>query len=352
MRFCILRKQKTASGNVSGLRGLRWQAVGTGTEKLSATPAIPRKLWPLSIWCLAVLSSFAMFSPVVTAADLQPIPESSPPPNELPSGWTFRVIPYAWLSGLYGSSTVKGRTVGVNLPFDKLLEKTVGKGNFPVALMGDVEARYGPFGIYSDLVWTKADVSGDRVHVRRFAPEITGAVGTAHDVTIRMGIAEAGAMYEITRFTMPHADSPGIPVAIDLIAGARYWYQQANISFNLAAGLNIADLVIGSRGLAIAKSGTVDWVDPLLGARARLMIAPGQNLFVRGDVGGFGVGSKYSWQVIGGYSFDFAEKNGITYSGLVGIRALYVDYSQGAAQTRYAYKMLQVGPAIGVGFKF
>jgi hypothetical protein len=270
----------------------------------------------------------------------------------LPSGWTFRVIPYAWLSGLYGSSTVKGRTVGVNLPFDKLLEKTVGKGNLPVALMGDVEARYGPFGIYSDLVWTKADVSGDRVHVRRFAPEITGAVGTAHDVTIRMGIAEAGAMYEITRFTMPHADSPGIPVAIDLIAGARYWYQQANISFNLAAGLNIADLVIGSRGLAIAKSGTVDWVDPLLGARARLMIAPGQNLFVRGDVGGFGVGSKYSWQVIGGYSFDFAEKNGITYSGLVGIRALYVDYSQGAAQTRYAYKMLQVGPAIGIGFKF
>ena len=56
---------------------------------------------------------------------------SSPPPNELASGWTFRVIPYAWLSGLYGSSTVKGRTVGVNLPFDKLLEKTVGKGNFP-----------------------------------------------------------------------------------------------------------------------------------------------------------------------------------------------------------------------------
>jgi hypothetical protein len=73
---------------------------------------------------------------------------------------------------------------------------------------------------------------------------------------------------------------------------------------------------------------------------------------VRGDVGGFGVGSKISWQVIGGYSFDFAEKNGITYSGLVGIRALYVDYTQGAGETRYAWKMLQVGPAIGVGFKF
>ena len=67
MRFCILRKQKTVSGNVSGLSGLRWQALRTGTEKLSATPAMPRKLWLRSIWCLAILSSFAMFSPVATA---------------------------------------------------------------------------------------------------------------------------------------------------------------------------------------------------------------------------------------------------------------------------------------------
>jgi hypothetical protein len=293
-----------------------------------------------------------MFSPVVTAADLQPIPESPPPPPQLISGWTFRVIPYAWLSGLYGNSTVKGRTVRVNLPFDKLLDITVGKGNLPVALMGDVEARNGPFGVYTDLVWTKVDGSGSGVHVRRFAPEITGAIGTSHDATIRMGIAEAGATYEVARFTMPHGDSTGFPIAIDLIAGARYWYQQADVNFNLTAGLNIADLIVGSRGFAIAKSGTVDWVDPLVGARARFEIAPGQNIFVRGDVGGFDAGSRISWQAIGGYSFDFAEKNGITYSGIVGFRALYVDYTQGAAQNRYAYKMLQIGPAIGVGFKF
>ncbi|MBV9741706.1 MAG: hypothetical protein JOZ30_18840, partial [Hyphomicrobiales bacterium] len=130
------------------------------------------------------------------------------------------------------------------------------------------------------------------------------------------------------------------------------WYQQTNVSFNLTAGLSLADLVIGSRGLAIAKSGNVDWTDPLIGARARFEIAPGQNIFVRGDVGGFGVGSKFSWQAIGGYSFDFAQSNGVTYSGLVGFRALYVDYSQGSGQARYAYKMLQIGPAIGVGFKF
>jgi hypothetical protein len=320
-------------------------------EGLSATPATPAQR-RRSIWSLATLFSLTMFSPVVSAADLQPIPESPPPPPQLTSGWTFRAIPYGWLLGLYGNSTVKGRTVGVNLPFDKIVEKSIGSGGTLLALMGDFEARNGPFGIYADLVWAKLSTSGDSVHVRHFAPEITGALGTSHDATIRLGIMEAGGTYEIAHFIMPHGDAAGIPVAIDLIAGGRYWYQQADVSFNLTAGLNIADLVIGTRGLALAKSGTVDWFDPLVGARARVMVAPGQNLFLRGDVGGFGVGSKYSWQAIGGYSFDFAESNGITYSGIVGFRALYVDYVQGAAQTRYAYKILQAGPVIGVGFKF
>ncbi|MBV8427126.1 MAG: hypothetical protein JOZ88_07805 [Hyphomicrobiales bacterium] len=333
------------------------QVVFTGTKMLIANAITSQKSWQRSLLSLArcfgfAFSIFAVSTGAGTAADLQPVPEASPPIPEVASGWTFRVIPYAWLSGLYGSSTVKGRTVNVNLPFDKLLEKTVGKGNFPVALMGDFEARYGAFSVYSDLVWTKVDASGDRIRVRGFSPQITGAIGTAHDVTIRMGIAEAGGTYEAARFVMPHGDNPGIPVAIDLIAGARYWYQQTNVSFNLTAGLSLADLVIGSRGLAIAKSGNVDWTDPLIGARARFEIAPGQNIFVRGDVGGFGVGSKFSWQAIGGYSFDFAQSNGVTYSGLVGFRALYVDYSQGSGQARYAYKMLQIGPAIGVGFKF
>jgi hypothetical protein len=310
-----------------------------------------RTLWLRSFWSLAILSSFAIAAPVV-AADLQPTPEAPPPPPQLTSGWTFRAIPYGWLLGLYGNATVKGRTVGVNLSFDKILEKSIGSGGTLLALMGDFEARNGPFGIYADLVWAKIGSAGDSIHVRHFAPEITGAIGTSHDATVQMGIAEAGGMYEIAHFVMPHGDGQGIPVAFDLIAGARYWYQKADVSFNLAAGLNIADLIIGSRGLAIAKSGNVNWTDPLFGARARLNIAPGQNLFVRGDVGGFGVGSKYSWQAIGGYSFDFAEHNGITYSGIIGYRALYVDYVQGTGQSRYAYKILQTGPVIGVGFKF
>ncbi|MGB6766576.1 MAG: hypothetical protein WBE50_00515 [Methyloceanibacter sp.] len=56
----------------------------------------------------------------------------------------------------------------------------------------------------------------------------------------------------------------------------------------------------------------------------RHQLAPGKELQFLGDVGGFGVGSDFTWQLSGGYSFDFAVWQ-TTLHGLVGYRALAVD---------------------------
>ena len=106
------------------------------------------------------------------------------------------------------------------------------------------------------------------------------------------------------------------------------------------------------RNRAIAKSGSVDWTDPFIGARLRLAVAPGHEIIVRGDVGGFDVGSKFSWQAIAGYQFDFAAWSGITFSGLLGYRALYVDYTQGEGRRHYEFDMLQHGPVLGLTMRF
>jgi hypothetical protein len=300
----------------------------------------------------AWMSCLSLMPIAALAADLAPVPEAPPAAlTELPSGWSFRFIPYGWLTSLNGKQTVRGRTASVDASFPKIVEDTIGKGGTLVGLMGDFEARYGALGLYGDIVWAKVGVSGDSVHTRRFDPTISGTIGTSHSVNVNMAIAEGGAAYEVARFGLPHGDSPAIPTAIDLVVGARYWYQQANLSFNLSTSLDTSDLTI-VRNRALAKSGSVDWVDPLVGARVRFMVAPGQNIFLRGDVGGFGVGSKISWQAIGGYGFDFAEKNGITYSGIIGSRALYVDYVQGAGRNRYGFDMLQYGPVLGVAMSF
>jgi hypothetical protein len=96
----------------------------------------------------------------------------------------------------------------------------------------------------------------------------------------------------------------------------------------------------------------VTWVDPLVGLRLRHQFTPGHELTLSGDVGGFGAGSEFSWQAIGAYRFALAQAYGATWSGLLGYRALYVDYSKGAGDTLYQFDMLQHGPIAGISARF
>ena len=157
-----------------------------------------------------------------------------------------------------------------------------------------------------------------------------------------MAIVEVGAAYEVARSG---------PLAFDVLGGARYWYQEADLSLEVTRTVDIGDLELaGAR--AFARSGSVDWLDPVIGARVRYAVAPGHELFLRGDIGGFGVGSDFSWQAIGGYGFDFGAYQGITFSGVIGYRALSVDYAQGEGRRRYEFDMLQHGPILGVSMRW
>ena len=78
----------------------------------------------------------------------------------------------------------------------------------------------------------------------------------------------------------------------------------------------------------------------------------GQELLLRADVGGFDVGSQFSWNVLAAYSFDFAVRNGVTYSGVLGYRALSVDYEKGSGASKYEYDVVQHGPLVGLAIRF
>ena len=102
----------------------------------------------------------------------------------------------------------------------------------------------------------------------------------------------------------------------------------------------------------LCRSGDITWIDPIVGLRLRHEFSPGSELTLSGDVGGFGVGSKFSWQALGAYRWTFAKTNNITWSGMLGYRALYVDYTKGSGDLLYAYDMLQHGPIAGVTARF
>jgi len=264
-----------------------------------------------------------------------PVVEAPPP---MPVSWSFRFVPYGWLTSLNGTQTVRGRSVKVDAGFVDIVEKSDTLGG----LMGDFEARNGPFALLGNVVWSKIGVERGNARSRALAPGVTGTLGTSLGLDIEMVIAEVGAAYEVARFG---------PLAFDVLGGARYWYQQADLSFDFTAAVDLGDLQIAG-AQAFARSGSVDWLDPVLGARLRYTVVPGHELLLRGDIGGFGVGSDFSWQAIGAYGFELGTYQGIVFSGVIGYRALYVDYAQGGGRRRYEFDMLQHGPVFGVSARF
>lgn len=272
------------------------------------------------------------------SADLSPRVK----PVAAASQWRLSFTPYGWLPFLTGEQTVKGRTVELDVDPIQVLEHLE-----RAPFMGYAEARNGPLAFYSDIFYANLGLSADGVRSRSVHPKITGTLSAALGLDFEEAVVEAGGAYEIAKWP----SGGGSSTAIDILAGARYWHQDMSINLALTGTLDIGDLVV-SKGIAIARGGSVDWVDPLVGARIRHRLAAGQELLLRADVGGFGVGSRFSWNALAAYSWEIAVQDGVTYSGLLGYRALDVDYEQGSGRTKYEYDVLQHGPVTGLTIAF
>jgi hypothetical protein len=261
---------------------------------------------------------------------------ATPPP------WTFSFTPYSWLGGLNGHATVKGRTTDIDADPIEVLQHLDG-----VPWMSYGEARTGRFALYGDIVYAPLSVDGSAT--RTFG---RATLDAALGVDVEQTIAELGAIYEIGRWRSGSLLGSGTSsTALDVLAGARYWRQDVQVHLAVTATLDLAGLSLsGSR--AIARAGEVEWVDPLVGLRLRHQLAPGHELVLRGDVGGFDAGSTFSWNVLGAYSWQFATHAGVTYSGVVGYRALGVDFEKGSGAGRYEYDTVQHGPLIGLTASF
>lgn len=294
--------------------------------------------------CVIAMASLWWASASFAADVAAPVAAKAPPLD--PSVWTYTVTPYAWLPSINGSTTVKGRTADIDATFIDLLHRKIPKELF--GLMGSFEARKGPLAVMTDLVYMKVGVSGSGARARSVHPQVGGTLAAATSLQFEMFIAEAALAYELLH---SGGATAGAQTSIDLYGGGRFWWQNAEASLALSAGMNIGDLTV-SGGRAFAGSGDVTWVDPLVGLRLRHHFSPGTELVLRGDVGGFGAGSKSSWQAMGHLNWEFKRTQSAIWSALVGYRALYVDFEKGGGNTLYEYNMLTHGPVMGVTARF
>jgi hypothetical protein len=201
------------------------------------------------------------------------------------------------------------------------------------------EARKGRLGLFTDVVWMDLGFPGQfqaqRSPLARF-PQVMVSVKGKAQLAYQQTIIQSGIAYEVARWQ----SAPGSYTALDLLGAARYWNLDVDVTLHLIGTLEADFQWLGlkfkrSRSVAIARAKDLEWVDPVVGARIRHQIAPGKDLRLEGDIGGFGVGSEFSWQVVAAYGFH-ATCLGIPLHVDLGYRALAVDYRSAAVTERTA----------------
>jgi len=279
---------------------------------------------------------------VIGSASAQPT-AADPPPAD-PDPWRINLALYGWAMSVSGNVTVRNQTLDTNASFLDLVQKSNSLGGF----MGYFEADKGRAGLYADLVYTNLGFGADHVGYRNpiFGLRITTTASAA--LTYQMFIVDVGGIYELVRW--PGAE--GSSTAIDGLLGFRYWNNSIAASFDATANVNFSNLHIErSFGIAVARSDVVQWVDPVFGLRLRHRFTPNQEIFVRGDIGGFGLGSQFTWQAVAVYSYAW-QFTGYQIAAALGFRALGVNYTSGSGVDALGINQVLYGPIIGASFRF
>jgi hypothetical protein len=190
---------------------------------------------------------------------------------------------------------------------------------------------------------------GSSITRSRGTDEIGGVVAASAGLKTEMVIAQGALAYEVARWN--GLTAPGSSTALDLYAGGRVWWQRADLQVVASGTANIFDLTFSRAGVLSAEK-SVSWFDPLVGVRLRHQFAPTWNFALSGDVGGFDVGSRFSWQVLALLEHEIHRSQNIVWSGMLGYKALSVDYTQGSGLSLYKFDMTMHGPIFGITARF
>src|SRR5690606_25002089 len=183
------------------------------------------------------------------------------------------------------------------------------------AFMAAGEVHDGRFGLLQDIVYSDLGGSGN----------LSGPFASKIGVDTNMLIWTTALGYRAY-------DRDGW--LVEPYAGARYVSFETDV--RIVGG--------GPAGLAAAASSDLDWWDPVVGVRARAPITERFSAGGFADIGGFGVGSEFSWEVFAGLDYAFTDH----VSAVAGFRYLSIDYEEGGTDL----KLDTYGPVLGATLRF
>lgn len=219
--------------------------------------------------------------------------------------WNFSLAPfYLWAVDIEGDAGKGERVAEVSVEFSDIFDNLEG------FLTAHIEAQKGCWGGIFDIAYL----------------DIGSTAGLPGGGEVKVNVintmAEIDGFYRIKRDVH----------FFDILAGFRYTDQETDINFRPGPRANA----------------TENWWDPLVGGRWIWKFGQQWSLSARGDIGGFGVGSDFTWNAVGLVTWQPWKH--VAFGA--GYRALDQDYTSGSGPDRYKWDVLMHGPLVGVDFRW
>ncbi|MEQ9692899.1 hypothetical protein [Shimia sp. SDUM112013] len=218
--------------------------------------------------------------------------------------WNYSASLYGWFPGL--DSTI-GTAFG-DLDMDISAQDLI--SNLDMAFMGTFEGHNGQWGYLADIFYS--DISTNK----------TGPFGfVSADLDLKLTLVSLAATYRVSETATSQ---------VDLMGGLRGYDMDVGGQFNGGGNPTFG--------------GSDKWVDPVIGLRGRWALSDQWSLTALGDVGGFGLGSDLSWQVLA--TFDYALND--SWLLRFGYRHLEVDKPINGRDVQVGLS----GPIFGATYRF
>lgn len=228
-----------------------------------------------------------------------------------PKKWNFFTDVYVMFPYLDGETGIGNL---ITVPIDANPEDIFSK--LKIAGMLYFEAKTNKWAITSDIIF--ANLS------QEVTPSELLNSGT---VTAKQFIWEPSGLYRIASF-------------LEVGVGGRL--------NNIQSGVDVRRNVLPAGTEEVTGSMSKTFFDPIIIARLSGAINNKWLLQLRGDLGGFGVGSDFTWQLQAYAGYRFSKLFQLT----AGYRILSIDYDKGVDAERFIYNIDMFGPVIRLGFNF
>ncbi len=217
-----------------------------------------------------------------------------------PGRWRFAVAPYFLFPYMDGSVTVRGIGLDVKADPGDIFDK------LQFGAMLYLEANNGTWGFSLDGIYMDLEQTGQRLEL--------------FTARMKQGAVELAGYRRVAEWA-------------EVLLGGR---------LNILSGS-----LKGELGIIDVKDDKV-WFDPFVGARLQVPNTRKWRLALRGDIGGFGIGSDFAWQIypLVGYRFSRLFEAAVAY------RWIDMDYKTGTGTDEFRYNMNTFGPQIGLLFHF